>query len=114
MSRTNTNTTTPAAALPQLSLGVSAPGGDRYQRFGSAGAAPAEAERPVAWPVLAKGTLVKVGISWLVDHLLQVVVDPGPARRADRLVEVRRQEAERRHEVYRVKRYNVSLPRVQE
>jgi hypothetical protein len=61
--------------------------------------------------MLAKGTLVKVGISWLVDHLLEVVVDPGPARRSDRLVEVRRQEAERRHEVYRVKRYNVSLPR---
>ncbi len=104
--------TTPAAALPQLSLGVSAPGAvsSAFQPR----AAPAVAERHVAWPLLAKGTLVKVGISWLVDHLLEVVVDPGPARRSDRLVEVRRQEAERRHEVYRVKRYNVSLPRERE
>jgi hypothetical protein len=95
--------TSPAVALPQLSLGVSAPG--------AATSASGPGAAPVPASVLAKGTLVKVGISWLVDHTLVVVSDPGPAGRGDRRVTVKRQEPERRHESYSVRRDNVSLPR---
>jgi hypothetical protein len=101
---------TPAAS--PSSLGVCAPGAvsSAFQPR----AAPAVAERQGAWPVLTKGTLVKVGISWLRDHTLVVVIDPGPARRRDRRVMVRRCESERHREVYGVRRDNISLPRDRE
>ena len=101
--------TTPAAVPLPLPLGIGATGA--ATSASGSGAAPAVAERQAAWPVLAKGTLVKVGISWLRDHTLVVVIDPGPARRRDRRVMVRRCESERHREVYEVRRDNISLPR---
>jgi len=98
------NTPTPAVVSAQLPLlGAGAPGRGSLSAF-----RPPPGAAPARYPILPKGTLVKVGISWLVDHLLEVVADPGPARRMDRVVEVRRQEPERRHEVYRLKRCNIT------
>jgi hypothetical protein len=105
---------TPAVSV-QPTPGVCAPGSYRTPGAAPKAVRTPKAIRPVKptlktprFPVLPKGTLVKAPISWLRDHLLEVVVDPGPASQADRMVETRRREPERRHEVYRVKRCNIT------
>jgi hypothetical protein len=70
-------------------------------------AAKARPERREPWPVLAPGTLVKAGISWLASHLLVVIHDPGPAGRRDRSVEIGRREPQRASERYSVRRHNL-------
>ena len=55
-----------------------------------------------ACKVLNPGTLVKVEISWLRDHVLIVASDRGPASDMRRKVLVRRREDERYDETYQV------------
>ena len=84
---------TPAVSV-QPTPGVCAPGSYRTPGAAPKAVRTPKAIRPVKptlktprFPVLPKGTLVKAPISWLRDHLLEVVVDPGPASQADRMVE---------------------------
>jgi hypothetical protein len=67
--------------------------------------------RETQYPVLVTGTLVKGGPSWLRDHTLRVISDPGPASDGSRTVIVGRGEIDRLNETYNVKRFNISLPR---
>jgi hypothetical protein len=64
--------------------------------------------------LLPEGALVKSGIGWLRDHVLRVISDPGPEKDPQRTITVGRREPERSHEIYRVKRFNVRTPRVEE
>lgn len=68
-------------------------------------------QRETRYPVLPTGTLVKGGPSWLRDHLLRVITDPGPSTDHQRNIMIGRCEIDRLDETYQVRRYNVSLPR---